>query len=341
MRKAVTINDIAKASGFSRNTVAKVLNGYHMSEKTVKIVMNKAIDMGYKGLNMAFGENGTGRTFNRILVTSTHPIMDIDFFTLVVKQIESEAFHHSYDIVQLMSHDQKILKNYINEKEIDGIACFETLEKESINNILSLEKPTAFVDFNPNLSDFHGRFDVIGIEGYRSVRSLIETLIKKTGVSSIGFIGDPTHCLGFSERYEAVISSSSAFGLPSPASYSLLPKDGYDYGKTFLLSESLRSLKKLPDLFVCANDYIASRVNKSLRLLGVKVPEKVQVIGFDDSYEAISSSPKITTIGGDKNDLGKAVFFSLTNQIQRKLSKNSLIEMMGEPIFRESTRYFK
>ena len=72
----------------------------------------------------------------------------------------------------------------------------------------------------------------------------------------------------------------------------------------FIISENhaeeiipfLQELKELPDLFICANDFVAADVMFSLRKLGKNVPDDVMIVGFDDSAESILIQPSLTTV---------------------------------------------
>ena len=336
MSHAVTIQNIAKSLGLSRNTVAKVLNGHPMPEKTVKTVMNKAVEMGYKNLNFSVG-GGDRHYFNRILITSSRPIYDVDFYVPVVKEIESEAFHHSYDIVQFISDDPKVLKRYVNDSGVDGIVVFDATSPESIQRILALGKPTVFYDFNPSIYLFQGNFSVIVMEGYLSTKNLLVDLIRRHKAQSVGFIGDPTHCFGFEERYRALNDAANECGLRTPAPTSLLFKEGYDYGKTSLLAEALHGLPQIPEIIQCANDYIASRVEKALELLRIGIPNNTQVIGFDDSFESASADIPITTFRCDKAALGSAIFQSIHKQIVSPRQNRIIASVLSESVLRKST----
>lgn len=62
------------------------------------------------------------------------------------------------------------------------------------------------------------------------------------------------------------------------------------------LREQLSALDHLPDVFICANDFIAIDTLVVLKELGISVPDDVQVCGFDDSPESQIMSPTLTTI---------------------------------------------
>jgi LacI family transcriptional regulator len=336
MSHAVTIQDIAKSLGLSRNTVAKVLNGHAMPEKTVKIVMNKAVEMGYKNLNFSAG-GSERRYFNRILITSARPIYDVDFYVPVVKEIESEAFHHSYDIVQFVSDDPKVLKRYVNDSNVDGIVVFDATGSEAIQPILALGKPTVFYDFCPRIYSFQGNFSVVLMEGYHSTKNLLIELIHRSNAKCVGFIGDPTHCFGFEERYRALNDAASECNLSAPAPTSLLFKEGYDYGKTSLLAEALHGLPQIPDIIQCANDYIASRVEKALELLRISIPQSVQIVGFDDSFESANADIPITSFRCDKAALGSAIFQAIHKQIVSPQQNRIISSVLSEAVLRKST----
>ena len=92
-------------------------------------------------------------------------------------------------------------------------------------------------------------------------------------------------------------------GLPCPDEYCITGDNPVQ--KTFegsaypdYLMEQLRNLDTLPDVFICANDFIAIDTLQVFKKLGISVPGDVYLCGFDDSPESRIMSPTLTTHGG-------------------------------------------
>ncbi len=63
-----------------------------------------------------------------------------------------------------------------------------------------------------------------------------------------------------------------------------------------LMGPKLRDLKEFPDIFICANDFVAIEAMQVLREMGKNVPDDIMIVGFDDSAESILVRPSLTTV---------------------------------------------
>ena len=71
-----------------------------------------------------------------------------------------------------------------------------------------------------------------------------------------------------------------------------------------LLDETLKRTLKLPEVFICANDFIAIDLICALRRQGVRVPEDIFITGFDNSAESRIIEPHLTTIDIPSSKMG-------------------------------------
>ena len=150
MKKAVTINSIAQELNLSRNTVSKALNGQYVPEKTKKLVLEKAQEMGYKSLHLL--KNDEIDKKYRILLVSAKPLNNINYFVSLISSIENYCYEKNYELFQHTFNSQinsfSKLETYINELNVDGIIAIECFEKEFINNLLNLNIPGPLPVYN-------------------------------------------------------------------------------------------------------------------------------------------------------------------------------------------------
>ena len=112
----------------------------------------------------------------------------------------------------------------------------------------------------------------------------------RRGDRRIGFVGNPEHCQSFAERYAAFRFAMLRADEPVNEKYIIR------YNRPDEIAEKLYSLNELPDIFICANDFVASDAMRALFSIGKSVPEDVRILGFDDSPESRHSSPTMSTI---------------------------------------------
>ena len=104
------------------------------------------------------------------------------------------------------------------------------------------------------------------------------------------------------------------------------------------MDASLAALPELPDLFICANDFIAVDAIQSLRKLGKSVPEDVLMCGFDDDPESRIMTPALTTV----HIHTQIMAFSALQLLRSRMKEPSLdfrtVYTASELIWRDSTR---
>ena len=160
------------------------------------------------------------------------------------------------------------------------------------------------------------------IKGY--VQRTIEKTIKEevsrlidSGIKSFGFVGDIKHCMSFNNRYEAMLSETGKRDIYHDSSMDFLFEDGSDfYNDISKMLIEIRKKKTLCEAYVCANDFIARKFINALALLHKYCPRDVKIIGFDNSTEAVSSKPYITTSGVDSSELGEMLLSTLILRIK-------------------------
>ena len=132
--------------------------------------------------------------------------------------------------------------------------------------------------------------DILLMDNQSNIYLFIQEMIQR-GKTNIGFIGKHLHCHSFFERYTAYRQALYLSGLPCPDAYCITgnPPEGRDLDPAAYqdyLTECLQKLKHMPDVFLCANDFVAIDAMQVLKKLGYSVPQDVYLCGFDDSPDA-------------------------------------------------------
>jgi LacI family transcriptional regulator len=340
MKKIVRVIDIANALGLSRNTVGKVLNGHKVPEKTRNLVLQKAVEMGYKNMGIV-AQNPSLLENQRILLFTTHSLLHIDFFASLIKGIESVVHTYKFELIQYTfsgTQTNKEISNYLKLLKINGIICIELFDEKLINHLLSLDIPTVFIDFIKSPDNIKGNYDVVMMESINSVASVCTKLIREGQKEKLAFVGDFNHCLGFYERFRGMREALYTAKLPYNHNLSITEPDSFPYGNPAELTRILRDKEKA-DVYVCANDAIAISLLKSLARLNIKVPQDVSVIGFDNIVDAELSIPSLTTLSVDKEYLGVTAIKLLIDRINNPHEITKSVYIKSDIIFRKSTAF--
>lgn len=338
MSGTIKITDIAEKLGISRNTVSKALNGKHVPEKTKAAVLNAAAELGYKSFpkSIQIKENLKDK---KILLLSTRMLMNIPFHIYVLRSIENELARLDISLLRYTLSSEKFfenLKSYIDKSKVDGILCMEFFDEHLIKQVVSLNLPIVFMDtvFSDTSPNFN--YDVVMMENINAVKSYCLTLIDQGHCRTFGFVGYHKNCLSFYERYMGMRDAMFLRDLPYDPRCSILAGNDLPYSDLDKLS-SLITKATLPDCFVCANDYIASMTLEALKMLDIPVPERIKVIGFENSPANKYTTPSLSTINVDKTALGKELVSALINKMTHPSKLPKITYIKSRPVPREST----
>lgn len=111
---------------------------------------------------------------------------------------------------------------------------------------------------------------------------------------------------------------------------------GYNLYREYIMEE-IQKRKELPDVFICANDFIAVDVMSVFKQLGIRVPQDVYLCGFDDSPESHVTSPTLTTIHIHSQIMGFSAVHLLMSRIKEPSLNFRRIYTETSLIYREST----
>ncbi len=339
--RRVTIQDIADACGLSRNTVSKVFNNRGtVPEATKRAVLQKAQELGYHQLPESSGSAPVGSGRNIALLTGNDP-QGHSFGSLVITSFTDQTSRAGYNLKIYRVSEEEIknftLPPHLHLNETVGIIAIELFDKEYCDMLCTVDVPIVFIDSYANTGFSLLKSDLVTMENFASISFLTRHLIR-CGATRFGFVGDITHCLSFEERWMGYRAALQEAGLSPIEAYSILSKDDAPYGDTDWLIDQLRSMPRIPDAFVCANDYLAIHLMTALKKMGLSVPNDVMVTGFDGSPEASVVEPALTTARIPSMSLGRIAADVLLNRIQNPDRPFMRTYVNTEPLLRDSTR---
>lgn len=150
------------------------------------------------------------------------------------------------------------------------------------------------------------------------------------------------HCHSFFERYMGYRDAMYMLGLPIYDEYCILKnKEGVrnpsscEYKE--YLTECLKKIKNLPDVFICANDFVALDAMDVLKKLGYSIPDDVYLCGFDDSPESKIVTPSLTTIHIHSQIMGFSAVHLLISRIKEPSLNYRTMHTETSLIYRAST----
>ena len=108
------------------------------------------------------------------------------------------------------------------------------------------------------------------------------------------------------------------------------------FAEAALLDETLKRTLKLPEVFICANDFIAIDLIRALRRQGVRVPEDIFITGFDNSAESRIIEPHLTTIDIPSSKMGYIAADLLLSRIREPETPYRIMYVRTNAKYRES-----
>ena len=348
MKKKTTIQDIADALGISRNTVSKAINNSGgLADETREKILQKAVEMGYKQFSYVstFSNNPAFRpasetprempVFRGELVLLTTKFLDPSHFaSLMLDRFQRDMAQLGYTV-----NTHRVTQSDLKEGRLpitlflercSGIICFEIFDRAYAEMLCSLEVPILFVDAPAGVKGSPLPADQLYMDSMTGVTQFVNIMLKQ-GVTKIGWIGDYDHCQSFRDRYVAYRLALLTADVPADDRFIIRLNDVDD------LTWTLHELPELPEVFICANDFVAQDAVQILTDMGYKVPDDVKICGFDDSPASRETTPKLTTV----HIHTQVMAFSAVHLIVSRMEEPSLdyrtIYTEATLILREST----
>ena len=338
-QKRVTVQDIADACRMSRTTVSKVLNNHAgVPESTRQLVITKARDLGYFDSRAAALAEAAPR--NIAVLSFSNPI-NHHFGSMFIKGFTDTVCREGYSVQMYeLSAEERLnceLPRYLALDNTVGILGIELFDSAYIRFICGLGIPVIMADCFCEAAHSLIPCDIISMENITSTRIVTETIIA-SGAKSLGFVGDIRHCNSFHERWRGFCIALQAAQYEPDKACCILAEDGVQYSKTDWMIAQLRQMPKLPDAFVCANDYLAVQVILALKKMGLSVPEDIMVAGFDNSPLASVIDSGLTTVTIPSVEMGEMAAGILMTRQKAPDLPYSLTYIQTRPVFRGSTR---
>ena len=313
MTKKTTIQDIADALGVSSNTASTAINNSEgLAEATRERILRKAVEMGYKQFSyvQALYQSGSAperdsespqttpateavEPCREIALLTTFYFSASHFASLMLDRLHQELLRLGYRLNTYHVSAEELREGRLpfafQPEQVSAVVCIEMFDWDYDNMLCGLGLPILFVDGPPRVGGRSLPADQLYMDNSTELSRLLSDLLRR-GVRRIGFLGDYLHCQSFFERYMTFRMAMALEGLPVEERF-ILPSNGI-----LELYRGLEALEELPELFVCANDFVAYDALQVLRRLGKRVPEDLMLCGFDDAPESRMVVPALTTV---------------------------------------------
>ncbi|AJY76951.1 LacI family DNA-binding transcriptional regulator [Paenibacillus beijingensis] len=309
----ITIKDVALKANVSIATVSRVLNQSKPVSKAVRERVLKVVG------ELNFNPNSVARSLimkESKLIGVLIPGIENTYISIFVQAIEEEFFKHNYTTLLCNTkRDTDIELHYLKllrEKYVDGVVLLTSAPKPK--HIEFFENNAVPVVFASH-TDKQRRFSSINIDDYKAAYDATRYLIQ-LGHRRIAFFGGPRMYVQVIRRLEGYKQALTDHGIEYdeklyyPLDYTI--ESGYESGmKLFRQNDK-------PTAVFCISDMVAIGAIRAADDSGLRVPEDISVMGFDDIPIAKSYLPGFTTVRQPVYELGVQAAQMLLKQIRQK-----------------------
>jgi len=325
MKKKTTMHDIAKELGLSTGAISKALRGHEgISEKTKKLVLDTAIRMNYKGAVEGKAKSASGKV---LILTDNRAMTDahsMSTYFYIERNLKAYGLDVAYHGISTMDWEEGTL-DIIRTEDPLGIFLFGRFTHFFVEKLKEAHPTIIVIDHDlPYFS-----VDTVMVDDYHGALLAVQHLVKN-GHHRIGFIGDNRISIGFLARYHGFCDALTHWGLDYYPEYvyDLHFMDKFSNVDFHTLAEHL-NYDRLPTAFFCANDPIAFVLNTALNARGIRTPEDVSIVGFDNLEAGQWQSPPLTSIHYPREHIAKQALNALLFRLEN--SDAPYTKMMVQP----------
>lgn len=333
---ASSIKDVAREAGVSIATVSRVINNVNVVNAETKKKVQEAIEKLNYSPNIVAQSLKTQKSKSiGILV----PDISSQFYPEIVRGAEDVANMYDYSIILCNSDfDVDKEKKYIKvlrEKMVDGMLYMSSsLDPEILDMIRTLNIKTVLVETKGQEQEIPS----VTIDNRAAAKDAVNYLIRK-GNKRIAYIGMKKDKVNaWAKRYNGYEDALLENGLkvdPDLCYYGELKAKTGHIGISHILSQA-----KVDAVF-CGSDEIAMGVINGLRDHKLRIPEDVDVMGFNNVAEAQIFYPKITTINQPMYDMGSVSMRMLIKMLKDEPIEEKQIVLDYQLIERDSVKKSK
>ena len=288
----MTIKDVAKRAGVGIATVSRTLHGSsQVSPETAARVLKVVEELGYRP-NTTAQSLVSGRSLMLGLVVSdiTNP-----FFPELVKGFEDVALQNGYDVlVASTNYDPArtaLCVRRMIERKIDGVAIMTSEVDPSLTDTLARRKvPLVFLD----VGRVGKGVSNVKVDYGQGIAQAVEHL-SGLGHHRIAFISGPSLLASARERRDMFIARLQD-PCSGPRREVLIEEGNHRVDGGLEAMQRLLERDPRPTAVIASNDLTAIGAMRAIRQQGLRVPEDISVVGFDDIQMAEFTEPPLTTV---------------------------------------------
>jgi LacI family transcriptional regulator len=331
---SVTIVDVAREAGVSYSTVSRVVNNYeHVKPETREKVLNAMMRLGYVVNQQARSLRGGRSQVIGLLV----PEVGNSYIGAIIRGIDAELAASQYDLMLYTTHRQKTKESTyvatITRGLADGLLLLLPTNVEAYMASLQRQQfAHVLIDYQHVDNDLTSTLQSTNWQGAFEATNYLINL----GHRRIGYIVGLKEMQCSLDRLAGYRAALEAHGIDYVPELvymgDFFRTQGYEAARQFL------ALPHPPTAIFAANDTSAFGAIEAVRGEGLRVPDDISVIGFDNIPEAAQVHPGLTTVRQPLEEMGRLAVQILLNRLDDPDLPGERVELPTELVIRESCK---
>ena len=330
----VTIKDIAHALNLSASTVSRALRGMpEIHPETRQAVLQLAQEMDYQPNQLAKNlVKSRTRTIGVIL-----PTLSYYFFSSVLNSIEEAAMQAGYSVVVCQTNESYLrevvqIQNLLNS-QVEGFIISlarDTQDLDHINRLLRKQIPVVIFDRYAEGIEASKVIVDNQLAAFKATEHLIEN-----GCQRLGCLAGPPNLLISNQRLAGFKEALLKYDLPYRERYVF--HSDFTQENSMMQALSMMALPEPPDGILTMSDRIAFSTMYALKQRGIRIPEDVAIVSFNNEPTCIYLSPSLTSVNQSIQEMGSQVVRLLIKQLESEHCVPETVTLSTQLMVRESS----
>ncbi|MBL6945055.1 MAG: LacI family DNA-binding transcriptional regulator [Rhodospirillales bacterium] len=332
MTKRITIRDVAKSAKVSVSTVSHVVNHTrHVEQETKKRVRAAISQLNYvpSGIAQALKSDRTN-TIGMVVASSTNP-----FFAQVIHGVGDECSQLGFSLILANCGDELgLLTEHLRTlltKRIDGLVVMTTnSSKEFFKHIAALDHmPVVAIDTVQN-----GNLCTVNDDSFYG-GGLVGKMLGEQSPHNVACLAGPDGHPSSDIRLAGFMNGLERSGFSKDRAKAYHAQ-GLNVRDGFMAMEEIISSGEVPEAVFACNDLMAIGAICALHQAGLRVPNDVSIVGYDDIEIAAYLTPSLTTVRQQAENLGKMAADLLIHNLNGGVTPEHSITLKPQLIMRQS-----
>lgn len=334
MAKQVKLADIATKLKVSTVTVSKALSGQKGVSEELRLEIKKlAADMGYISPSVA-KQQAEKKSYNiGVIVSENYFDHTHSFYWMMYQELATRASSENWftmlEVVSQEDEDRSVLPKLLEQDRIDGLIIVGIMKQDFLNRISACSNvPVIYMDFYTK----DRGCDAVITDNYFGMYQLVDYLCE-LGHKKIAYVGTLFATNSITDRYFGYCKALCEHRIESRRDYVI---DDRPLGYGGVDGFEIKLPDDMPTAFACNCDVTAQKLIALLNERGLRVPEDISVVGFDNYVFGTNQQVEITTYAVDVVEMAKCAVEILSKRLNGESARSGVNVVEGRMLIKDS-----